>query len=88
MRELEDEFQTLEKDRAAVISRTQSEYVKLETKLRKGLTDVELRERRLAAAEDKLKQQHAQKISELQLLQRRLRDDCRHQVCVCVCACV
>ena len=37
-----------------------------------------MRERRLAGAEEQLKQQHAQKLSELQLLQRRLREDSRH----------
>ena len=81
MRELDDAFQNREKDRAAVVSRTQAEYVRLEAKLRKALAEVEARERRLAAAEEKLKQQHAQKLSELQLLQRRLREDSRHQVC-------
>ena len=80
MRELDDAFQNREKDRAAVVSRTQAEYVRLEAKLRKALAEVEARERRLAAAEEKLKQQHAQKLSELQLLQRRLREDSRHQV--------
>jgi len=80
MRELDDAFQNREKDRAAVVSRTQAEYVRLEAKLRKALAEVEARERRLAAAEEKLKQQHAQKLSELQLLQRRLREDSRHQI--------
>ena len=37
-----------------------------------------MRERRLGGAEEQLKQQHAQKLSELQLLQRRLREDSRH----------
>ena len=39
-----------------------------------------MRERRLAGSEEQLKQQHAQKLSDLQLLQRRLREDARHTV--------
>ena len=78
--ELEEAFQQREAERAAVVARSQAEYVRLEAKLRSSLGEVEARERRLAAAEENLKQAHAQKLSELQLLQRRLREENRHQV--------
>ena len=78
--ELEESFSAREKDRAAAVSRSQAEYVRLEGKLRASLAEVETRERRLASAEEALKQAHAQKLSELQLLQRRLREESRHTV--------
>ena len=52
----------------------------LEAKLRKALSEVEARERALKAREESSKSDHAQKLSELQLLQRRLREETRHQV--------
>jgi hypothetical protein len=81
MRELEEGYAQKEKDRSALVARSVADYTKLETKLRAALTEIELKERKLAASELELKQAHAQKLSELQLLQRRLREDSRHQVC-------
>ena len=52
----------------------------LKSKLQRAIGEVESRERKLASNEDRLKQQHAQKLSELQLLQRRLREQGRHEV--------
>lgn len=52
----------------------------LEGKLRKALAEVEARERALKAREESWRSEHAQKLSELQLLQRRLREESKHQV--------
>lgn len=54
--------------------------LQLEGKLRKALSEVEARERQLKAREESWKSDHAQKLSELQLLQRRLREETKHQV--------
>lgn len=56
----------------------------LEGKLRKALSEVEVRERQLKAREESWKSDHAQKLSELQLLQRRLREETKHQVWMAV----
>ena len=55
-------------------------FWQLEGKLRKALSEVEARERQLKAREESWRSEHAQKISELQLLQRRLREETKHQV--------
>ncbi|CAN0001191.1 unnamed protein product, partial [Hapterophycus canaliculatus] len=55
-------------------------WSQLEGKLRKALSEVEARERQLKAREESWKSEHAQKLSELQLLQRRLREETKHQV--------
>lgn len=52
----------------------------LEGKLRKALSEVEARERQLKAREESWRTAHAQKLSELQLLQRRLKEETKHQV--------
>ncbi|CAN0050697.1 unnamed protein product, partial [Sphacelaria rigidula] len=52
----------------------------LEGKLRKALSEVEARERSLNTREEAWRTEHAQKLSELQLLQRRLREETKHQV--------
>jgi len=80
LRELEEEFSAKEKERSTLLARSTTDYMKLETKLRQSLVEVEAKERRLHSSEMELKQIHAQKLSELQLLQRRLREDSRHQI--------
>ncbi|CAN0404699.1 unnamed protein product, partial [Ectocarpus sp. 12 AP-2014] len=57
-----------------------SRLLELEDKLRKALSEVVARERQLKAREESWKTDHAQKLSELQLLQRRLRQETEHQV--------
>lgn len=52
----------------------------LEAKLRKALSEIEARERALKAKEESWKSEHAQKLSEIGLQQRRLREEARHQV--------
>lgn len=54
--------------------------LQLEGKLRKALSEVESRERQLKAREESWRSDHAQKLSELQLLQRRLKEETKHQV--------
>jgi len=44
------------------------------------ITQVEARERKVAAVEEEMKQHMAQKTIEVQALQRRLREDSKHQV--------
>ena len=80
MRELEDEYRQKDQERSMKLESTRAEYSKQEAKLRKALSDLDERERRLGAAQEELKQKHAQRLSELQLLQRRLREDSKHQV--------
>ena len=78
--ELEEAFRGRESERQAAVARSQAEYSKVEAKLRATLGEVEARERRLQTAEEALKQTHASKLSELQLLQRRVREEAKHQV--------
>jgi hypothetical protein len=78
--ELEEAFRGRESERQAAVARSQAEYSKVEAKLRATLGEVEARERRLQTAEEGLKQTHASKLSELQLLQRRVREEAKHQV--------
>lgn len=42
--------------------------------------EVEARERQLKGREESWRSEHAQKLSELQLLQRRLKEETKHQV--------
>ena len=42
--------------------------------------EVEARERQLNTREESWKSEHAQKLSELQLLQRRIKEESKHQV--------
>ena len=65
--------QAREDARAKALAKAQAEYARLETRLRKSLVDVQARERKLAGAQETLREQHATKLSELQLLQQRMR---------------
>ncbi|CAM9315454.1 unnamed protein product [Phaeothamnion confervicola] len=69
-----------EAERHKAMQRAQSDYAKLEARLRKALAEVEVRERTLQSREEALKTDHAARLAELQLLQRRLREESRHQV--------
>ncbi|CAN0310708.1 unnamed protein product, partial [Ectocarpus sp. 12 AP-2014] len=77
---LEQKWEAREATRRRELSHAQADYSKLEGKLRKALSEVEARERQLKAREESWKTDHAQKLSELQLLQRRLREETKHQV--------
>ncbi|CAN0478608.1 unnamed protein product, partial [Ectocarpus sp. 12 AP-2014] len=77
---LEQKWEAREATRRRELSHAQADYSKLEGKLRKALSEVEGRERQLKAREESWKTDHAQKLSELQLLQRRLREETKHQV--------
>lgn len=57
-----------------------AEYARLEAKLRASLREVEHRERSLRDADAALHRERALRVSELQLLERRLRDETRHAV--------
>ena len=63
------------------------EYATLEQQLRLALTDVEKRERQLAANEGEvvrlksdLEREHQHKLVEMQEASRRLKEDCLHQI--------
>ncbi|CAM9659757.1 unnamed protein product [Chrysoparadoxa australica] len=77
---LEEKWRAKDDERRQSLLAAQQEYRKLETKLRRALTEVGGRERAMKAREEEHRSQHAQKVSELQLLQRRLRDETKHQV--------
>ncbi|CBJ32316.1 centrosomal protein 120 [Ectocarpus siliculosus] len=77
---LEQKWEAREATRRRELSHAQADYSKLEGKLRKALSEVGARERQLKAREESWKTDHAQKLSELQLLQRRLREETKHQV--------
>ncbi|CAN0114928.1 unnamed protein product, partial [Discosporangium mesarthrocarpum] len=77
---LEEKWVKRDEQRREGLARAQAEYTKLESKLRKALSEVEARERALKAREEGWRSEHAQKLSDLQLLQRRLREESKHQV--------
>ncbi len=69
-----------EAERAYSMVSASEGYTKLETRLRKGLHEVESRERSLKSLEESLKMEYACKVGELELLQRRLADERQHQL--------
>ncbi|CAM9957971.1 unnamed protein product [Scytosiphon promiscuus] len=77
---LEEKWESREAARRRDLTNAQADYSKLEGKLRKALSEVEARERQLKAREESWRSEHAQKLSELQLLQRRLREETKHHV--------
>jgi hypothetical protein len=84
---LEARWREQDAQRILAVSAAAADYAKLEGKLRKSLGEVEARERALKAKTESFQMEHARKLDELQLLQRRLRDETRHQVCTFFCGC-
>jgi len=77
LEEAQEKARNTEKEEAAA---HRAEYARLEAKLRASLKDVEARERALNDADASLKRERAVRVSELQLLEKRLRDEARHAI--------
>ncbi|KAJ8609697.1 hypothetical protein CTAYLR_009392 [Chrysophaeum taylorii] len=80
LRQLDEEAEKARKAEREEAATHRAEYAKLEAKLRTSLRDVEARERSLSDADAALQRERAVRVSELQLLERRLRDETRHAV--------
>ena len=82
VRSLQQAFERKEQELSNDVLRTQDRISSLETKMRKSLLQVEGREKKLIEAEAQMKRDCAQRMEELQILQRRLRAETHHQVSV------
>uniref|UniRef100_A0AAR2K2C0 Centrosomal protein of 120 kDa n=1 Tax=Pygocentrus nattereri TaxID=42514 RepID=A0AAR2K2C0_PYGNA len=81
MQALAEEWRKRDREREALVKKKEMEYNLLEEQLQKTLADLEKREKTLAHAEMELKQTlHEFSMRELQDSNRRLREDCAHQV--------
>ena len=74
-----DAEERLAQDRNATMAHRQ-EYGRLEAKLRASLRDVEQRERALGDADAAMKRERASKVLDLQMLEKRLRDESKHSI--------
>jgi hypothetical protein len=80
MQELAAEAALKDEQRAVQLMKAQTEYEKLERHLRRAIEEAEMRQREAKALEESLKLKHAQKLVELQLLQRRIREEANAKV--------
>lgn len=87
LRELEDEYKRRDKERLMLVAKEKSEFDKMVEVLRKTLTDLEKRDKLLAAREQEvvnyktsLEHEHERKMNEIRDASRRLKEDCDHQV--------
>lgn len=62
------------------LAQSRAEYARLEIKLRASLRDCDQRERSLNDAEARLERDRASKVLDLQMLEKRLRDESKHSV--------
>ena len=72
---VENSARSREREKTDAINAAQTEYAKLEARLRKALIDVETRERKLKSDEAQRAAEHAQKIQDVQMLSRRGREE-------------
>ncbi|KAK6179237.1 hypothetical protein SNE40_011643 [Patella caerulea] len=87
MKALGEEWKKRDTEREVIMQKKVTEYNQLEEQLRKTLTDLEKREKQLAANEHEvmrlktdLKREHDRKLQELKEASNRLKLDCDHQV--------
>merc|ERR1711916_127922 len=77
---IEDEVKEEMKSRSEEIRRAYEESAKMEIRLKNALDNVERQKARLLQSEEQVGQRLAQKTAELQLLQRRVRDEAKSKV--------
>ena len=87
MKVLAEEWKKRDTEREVVTKKKLQEYARLEEQLRRKLTDLEKRERSLAANEQEvtrlradLEREHERKMTEMREASRRMREDFEHQV--------
>ncbi|CAL1540527.1 unnamed protein product [Lymnaea stagnalis] len=87
MKALADEWKKRDTEREVLTQKTLTEYKNLEDQLRKTLTDLEKREKKLAINEHEvmklrsdLQREHDRKLQEMKEASRRMKEDCDHQV--------
>ncbi|XP_070542235.1 centrosomal protein of 120 kDa-like isoform X2 [Ptychodera flava] len=87
MKALAEEWKRRDKERELLVRKKVDEYGRLEEQLRLAITDVEKREKQLAANEaevmrlkNDLQRDYERKLSELKDASHRMKEDCLHQV--------
>lgn len=78
--ELEMEWKKNEKEMKEREEKRQVEYLKLESSLKKRLLELERRERQIKVVEEENQREREAKMAELQVLHRRMKDECQHKV--------
>ena len=78
MRHLEEKAKEKDKELSRVINNFHLEYGRLEQRLKKALAEVELKERTLTSDDIKRKTDYDQKVVDLQIQQRRVKDEANH----------
>lgn len=87
MKALAEEWKKRDKEREILMKKKMVEYAQLEDQLRKTLSDLEKREKQLAANEQEvarmktdLQREHDRKLQDVREASRRMKEDCDHQV--------
>lgn len=87
MKALAEEWKRRDRERELLMKKKLTEYAQLEDQLRKTLTDLEKREKQLAANEQEvmrlrtdLQRDHDRKLQEMKEASHRMKDDCDHLV--------
>ncbi|OWF54108.1 centrosomal protein of 120 kDa-like isoform X2 [Mizuhopecten yessoensis] len=87
MKALAEEWKKRDKEREILMKKKMAEYAQLEDQLRKTLSDLEKREKQLAANEQQvtrmkadLQREHDRKLQDVREASRRMKEDCDHQV--------
>ncbi|XP_006812274.1 centrosomal protein of 120 kDa-like [Saccoglossus kowalevskii] len=87
MKALAEEWKRRDKERELLVRKKVDEYGRLEDQLRLAITDVERRERQLAANESEvmrlksdLQRDYERKLAEIKDASHRMKEDCIHQV--------
>uniref|UniRef100_A0A0B6ZYD3 C2 domain-containing protein n=2 Tax=Arion vulgaris TaxID=1028688 RepID=A0A0B6ZYD3_9EUPU len=87
MKTLAEEWKKRDTEREVLTQRKLTEFKQMEDQLRKTLTDLERREKKLAVSEHEvmklrsdLQREHDRKLMEMKEASRRLKEDCDHQV--------
>ncbi|XP_060082767.1 centrosomal protein of 120 kDa-like [Ylistrum balloti] len=87
MKALAEEWKKRDKEREILMKKKMAEYAQLEDQLRKTLSNLEKREKQLAANEQEvarmktdLQREHDRKLQDVREASRRMKEDCDHQV--------
>eukprot|EP00516_Mucochytrium_quahogii_P007820 CAMPEP_0203765078 /NCGR_PEP_ID=MMETSP0098-20131031/18216_1 /ASSEMBLY_ACC=CAM_ASM_000208 /TAXON_ID=96639 /ORGANISM=" , Strain NY0313808BC1" /LENGTH=1112 /DNA_ID=CAMNT_0050661297 /DNA_START=206 /DNA_END=3541 /DNA_ORIENTATION=+ len=80
MSELEQEWARREHERASALKLAQEQFKQLEERMHRTITDAERRERAVARLESELQRSAEQRMADLEVLNRRAREETEHQV--------
>ncbi len=82
LKAVEERVHVIEKERISALELSKNEYEKLETRLRKALTDVEAKERQLKHAEINLQNERKSKLAELELREKLMKEELKHSITI------